>query len=201
MATKPQTYTRATTVTQTVLVYSGIAVALHMLYALTSNTIWNTPYNLCIGALPAHLCARLKPAPTPAPPPDKPGEPWSNIWSIFSSSEPYLQHETRCSGIEGRRVPRVWHEGGCKGANGISITLATYGGNCGAPNGFGQGHIASACDGKTRCEYSIEYQVIGDPVVGCRKDYRVEYECGGKTRDAYLPGPLGWGEKISLDCD
>jgi len=87
------------------------------------------------------------------------------------------------------------------GSGAIRVLSATYGGNCGAASGNATAHIASACNGKTDCGYVIDYKVIGDPVVGCSKDYRVEYGCGdGRLRSASASPEAGFRKRVDLGC-
>jgi len=83
----------------------------------------------------------------------------------------------------------------------IQIQFATYGGNCGAPQGNVTSHIAQVCNGRMDCRYTIDYQVIGDPVVGCAKDYVVQYTCGtGQPRVARAEPEAGFRSLVSLMC-
>ena len=84
----------------------------------------------------------------------------------------------------------------------IEIVSATYGGNCGAPPGNETTNLAAACDGKRDCRYRIDYQVIGDPAVGCGKDYVVQWRCRGspEAHEAKAAPEAGYGAVIALDC-
>ncbi|NPU83475.1 MAG: hypothetical protein HPY65_03220 [Syntrophaceae bacterium] len=86
--------------------------------------------------------------------------------------------------------------------NRIQVVAGTYGRNCGASHGNKTEHLARACDGKSRCEYTINYQVIGDPVVGCGKDYTAEWHCGDSSRvhRTSASPEAGFGKKIVLSC-
>jgi hypothetical protein len=101
--------------------------------------------------------------------------------------------------VEGRRVSG--HDDWRGGA--IRITAATYGGNCGAPLGNVTNNLAEVCDGRATCEYVIDFRVLGDPAPGCSKDYRAEWECGGRDpeRRVVSAGPeAGGGTRIVLRC-
>ena len=88
-------------------------------------------------------------------------------------------------------------------AAGIKIISATYGGNCGIATGNATGHISRQCNGKSRCEYTVDHKVIGDPAYGCAKTYVVRYRCGtsSKVRIKSLTPEAGWGDKsVVLTC-
>ena len=86
---------------------------------------------------------------------------------------------------------------------GIQIVQATYGGNCKAPPGNATAHLQQSCGGKQLCAYRVDHKVIGDPVVGCNKDYVAEWRCG--TSDAVYRASLAndapLGSSIELRCD
>lgn len=83
----------------------------------------------------------------------------------------------------------------------IKLITATYGRNCGAPYGNATNHLASACDGKTACEYIIDVRVLGDPAGGCAKDYFAEWQCGRDPEKGSLSvSPEASGMKIVLRC-
>jgi hypothetical protein len=84
----------------------------------------------------------------------------------------------------------------------IAVTSATYGGNCGAPRGNVTQHLAQACNGKSDCDYVIDWQVIGDPKRFCGKTYVAEWRCGdGAVRSASVPPEAGYQKSISLRCN
>jgi len=64
----------------------------------------------------------------------------------------------------------------------IRVIAATYGRNCGAPQGNATVHLARSCDGRSSCEYVIDFRVLGDPAPGCAKDYFAEWQCGRDSR-------------------
>lgn len=80
----------------------------------------------------------------------------------------------------------------------IAVIQATYGGNCTTsglsydpayppfpPINFGDtdtsAHLAFVCNGEETCVYSINHTVIGDPFLGCAKDYLAEWACDTPT--------------------
>jgi hypothetical protein len=85
----------------------------------------------------------------------------------------------------------------------IDVVSATYGGNCNAPYGNETSHLRKACNGQSECAYRIDYTVIGDPAVGCGKDYVAEWRCGGSPspRRTRAAPEAGYGEVIVLSCN
>jgi hypothetical protein len=85
----------------------------------------------------------------------------------------------------------------------LYVVDATYGGNCGAPWGNGTEFLAKACNGLPACEYRVDYQLIGDPAVGCGKDFVAEWRCG-EGIDLYrtiAPPEAGYGGIVRMACD
>jgi hypothetical protein len=100
--------------------------------------------------------------------------------------------------LEGRRVLGRDDRGG----DYIKVISATYGRNCRAPYGNATNHLAQICDGKPTCEYVIDVTVIGDPAVGCAKDYFAEWQCGHypeRLTTSARP-EAGGGTRIVLRC-
>lgn len=85
---------------------------------------------------------------------------------------------------------------------GLAIESATYGANCGAPVGNMTSRLAEACNGSARCDYVIDYQVIGDPAPGCAKDYRVSYRCapGAQRETRTIDGEAGFKSVLRIAC-
>ena len=86
--------------------------------------------------------------------------------------------------------------------NVIRVTAATYGGaTCRQPTGNVTQFLATACNGKKVCDYSVQVQVLGDPAPGCAKDFTVQWTCtignGGSTSVA---GEAGRGSHVALQC-
>jgi hypothetical protein len=83
----------------------------------------------------------------------------------------------------------------------IHVVEATYGGNCQSfftsvqhPNVVRLGNateaVSAACDGvKSTCLFRIDTLVLGDPAVGCGKEFTVTWQCGNdqKNHAAYFP--------------
>ncbi len=89
-----------------------------------------------------------------------------------------------------------------RSSSSIRVVAATYGKNCGAQYGNVTAQLASACDGRSVCEYTILTSVIGDPVYGCQKDYVAEWQCGSTpARGGVTAGPeAGSGSRVLLRC-
>jgi len=85
----------------------------------------------------------------------------------------------------------------------ILVSQATYGKSCNASPGNMTGVLASTCNGRDRCEYIVDYKVIGDPAPGCRKDFAAEWRCTGTAglHHLTLPGEAGRGGLATIRCD
>jgi hypothetical protein len=87
-------------------------------------------------------------------------------------------------------------------ANSLNVTTATYGGNCGAASGNVTKALADACNGRDRCDFTVDYKILGDPKRGCQKDFVAEWRCpGGASRNAHVAPEAGFGSVVSLSCD
>ena len=84
----------------------------------------------------------------------------------------------------------------------IHVGAATYGGSCGVAYGNATQTLAASCNGKMRCDYTIDYRRIGDPAANCRKDFTAYWECGDGSalRFARVPPEAGFDKTITLDC-
>ncbi|MDP1824479.1 MAG: hypothetical protein Q8L48_14590 [Archangium sp.] len=84
----------------------------------------------------------------------------------------------------------------------VTVVAGSYGENCGAPRGNKTGHLAEFCNGARRCAYRIDHQVIGDPVIGCGKNYLAEWRCeaSGKIFRAAAAPEAGFGSVLTLSC-
>jgi len=69
----------------------------------------------------------------------------------------------------------------------IRVTSATYGASCRQPAGNVTRFLSAACDGRATCDYSVNWRVLGDPAVGCRKDFSVQWTCGSSRGSASAP--------------
>ena len=90
-----------------------------------------------------------------------------------------------------------------KTLRGIQVVSGSYGTNCGAKYGNVTDHLASSCNGKCECRYTIDYKAIGDPVVGCGKDYIAEWRCGNNSKVYRVKASpeAGYRKTILLKCD
>jgi hypothetical protein len=84
----------------------------------------------------------------------------------------------------------------------MTILAATYGGNCGAPSGNATASVATACDGKSTCNYQVDINRLGDPASACSKDFRVTWRCATEegVRTVVAPPEAGLGAILSLRC-
>lgn len=62
----------------------------------------------------------------------------------------------------------------------ISVVSGSFGTNCGASYGNVTSHLASSCNGKKSCTYTVNFRIIGDPCRG-NKSYIAEWRCGGNS--------------------
>lgn len=87
-------------------------------------------------------------------------------------------------------------------AGAILVSQATYGGNCNALLGNMTGVLATSCNGRADCEYTVDYKVLGDPARGCRKNFAVEWRCTGSAakHQLSLPGEAGNRSLAKLTC-
>ncbi len=83
----------------------------------------------------------------------------------------------------------------------ITVISGTYGQNCGALYGNKTRHLSMQCNGKHTCSYRIDVALLGDPSVGCEKDYVAEWRCGsGQLKSLRVPAEAGRGSVITLTC-
>jgi hypothetical protein len=85
------------------------------------------------------------------------------------------------------------------GRRDIRVLSAVYGSNCEGRGENATRELARACDGRSSCAYTVDVRRLGDPAYGCRKDFRVQYECGGRTERAYL-SPEADGQTLQIRC-
>ena len=91
--------------------------------------------------------------------------------------------------------------GGCERRE-VTVIDASYGANCGAPSGNVTGAVARACDGTSGCQFLVDVTQLGDPVVGCAKDFRVVWRCATEETisTALAPPEAGRGTVVPLQC-
>eukprot|EP01084_Bolivina_argentea_P112062 199881_1 len=86
----------------------------------------------------------------------------------------------------------------CGGGFKIHITSAEYGSNCGTPLDE-LDHLGAVCDDVSYCRYPVRQNVIGDPAIGCGKDYVYSYQCvqGGVCGRIEAPAS---GKRFTISC-
>ncbi|MBI3073186.1 MAG: hypothetical protein HYY84_13820 [Deltaproteobacteria bacterium] len=97
----------------------------------------------------------------------------------------------------------------------IEVLTASYGANCPArgsrsasgrrtmvPQGNQTRNLAAECNGKTSCAYVVDIARIGDPSVGCAKDYLAKYRCAsyGDVKSVLIPAEAGYRKTLALSC-
>jgi hypothetical protein len=85
----------------------------------------------------------------------------------------------------------------------IRIEEATYGANCGSgvKPGNATQYVAKACDGQPVCSMLISVESLGDPAIGCAKDFALRYLCDRQqtSRRAYVKGEAN-GKTLRVQC-
>jgi Dolichyl-phosphate-mannose-protein mannosyltransferase len=89
-----------------------------------------------------------------------------------------------------------------EGAAGIEVMQATYGSNCGAGWGNATPDVANACNGTQDCDYQVDVRRLGDPAIGCAKQFVVEFRCSGgqPSKRVTVAAEAGLGGIASLRC-
>src|SRR4051795_5094646 len=64
----------------------------------------------------------------------------------------------------------------------ITVLEATYGESCGAGVGNKTGYVAGLWTGTELCTLHVDASQVGDPAVGCSKDFTAKYNCGPGRR-------------------
>jgi hypothetical protein len=84
----------------------------------------------------------------------------------------------------------------------VQVLSATYGSNCNAPANNATAALAAACNGSNRCDYVIDYKVLGDPAPGCAKTFVAEWSCaaGATPHLVTVPAEAGFGSHVVLSC-
>ncbi len=84
----------------------------------------------------------------------------------------------------------------------ITVVAGSYGKNCGATFGNKTAHLESLCNGRASCLYVIDYQIIGDPVPGCMKEYVAEWKCGKDhpIQSVAASAEAGFRSTLQLTC-
>jgi Dolichyl-phosphate-mannose-protein mannosyltransferase len=84
----------------------------------------------------------------------------------------------------------------------IEVVQATYGSNCGVGLGNATRDVATVCNGTPSCVYQVDVRRLGDPAVGCAKQFVVEYRCTGEQLSGrvIVPAEAGLGGTAGLAC-
>ncbi len=82
----------------------------------------------------------------------------------------------------------------------IEVRSAVYGANCGRASNV-TWHPARICNGRDRCRYEIDHQQIGDPAIGCYKDFRIGWSCRGQAPNYTIVSGEASGKTVFLRCD
>jgi hypothetical protein len=84
----------------------------------------------------------------------------------------------------------------------ITVVAGTYGGNAGVPHGNVTSALASACNGRGSCDYTVSVAALGDPAPGQAKDYVAEWRCGSDAPvySTTAPAEAGFGSVVRLSC-
>lgn len=122
------------------------------------------------------------------------------VWASNTERGPRDERRGRWHGLLDRRDRDRWEDE--RASSSIRVLAATYGRNCGAQYANATRDLATLCDGKAMCEYTIVTRTIGDPAYGCAKDYFAEWQCGNNPQRGSLSvGPeAGNGTTIVLTC-
>jgi hypothetical protein len=121
---------------------------------------------------------------------------WTSAWDDFAINSPgAVQDGVGACITQATNLP----------TQGIAVIAGTYGGNCGAARGNDSWWLNKVCQSQDRCEYVVDYTVIGDPVPGCGKDYVAEWVCLGSggfpfIRRATATPEAGFGKTVTLTC-
>ncbi|MGF6753647.1 hypothetical protein [Paraburkholderia sp. GAS42] len=83
----------------------------------------------------------------------------------------------------------------------IRILSGTYGENCGVRRGNATGDLALHCNNRDACDYVVDRSRIGEPAVGCQKNFLAEWSCGSAERHTAEVSPeAGAGSTLVLSC-
>ncbi|MBX3204528.1 MAG: hypothetical protein KF764_05635 [Labilithrix sp.] len=112
-------------------------------------------------------------------------------WKCGADSVPYTIH------VDGESAGKTVS---LKCGPQLTVQSGTYGKNCGVPTGTHSAQLKAKCDGTRFCEYKVDG--LGDPKVGCAKDYDATWSCGESsvTSSARVNGEAS-GKTLTLSCD
>lgn len=86
----------------------------------------------------------------------------------------------------------------------IKVLSATYGVDVDTPKPGptrnATAALAAACNGKAKCEYTIDAAIIGDPAPDASKGYALRWECGDTIWNGFMAAEAN-GRVITVSCD
>ncbi len=86
--------------------------------------------------------------------------------------------------------------------SGIAVLQATWGGNFPGKTKVSKlNQVVSACQGKRECDFTVDFESLGDPSPGITKLFRILYRCGtGQTNHEAVTEGDASGQTLSLSC-
>lgn len=87
-------------------------------------------------------------------------------------------------------------------ATAIKVVSGTYGRNCNAKAGNATALLATACEGKNSCDFTVDTATLEDPAPNCSKDFAAEWKCGDSNAvySAALSSLTGKNDRLRLNC-
>ncbi len=84
----------------------------------------------------------------------------------------------------------------------IEVLEGTYGANCGARVGNATPRLVAKCNGRTACSYTVNVGELGNPAVGCAKDFIARWRCGrdSTVHTSSVAPEAGLGRVADLRC-
>jgi len=84
----------------------------------------------------------------------------------------------------------------------MKVLEATYGANCRAAIGNATDAVADQCNDRGRCDFLVDFMVLGDPAPRCAKEFHVKWQCDGETapRETTVGAEAGFGSIARLRC-
>jgi len=86
--------------------------------------------------------------------------------------------------------------------NRIRVSSATYGKSCDAVNGNVTEPLSASCNGRDKCHYRIDVNLLGDPAPQCGKDFEAVWTCGSNSEPnrLHVSAEAGLGKIALLSC-
>jgi hypothetical protein len=85
----------------------------------------------------------------------------------------------------------------------VRVLSASFGsGSCGTPLGNATTALARECDGRIHCPIVVTTRILGDPAVGCPKDFEAEWQCGSdaSVKSVSHEAVSSEGYAVELSC-